>query len=234
QLMVTDSLNGCTSIDSVLVGLDQAPPQLQITPAAPVLNCLQEQIGLNAAGSTPAGALSFSWSTADGHFLGGTTGMTAIVDSAGTYQLLVIRLDNGCQDSTEVTVGADFVPPILVIDPPPLLTCADTSVQIDATASIGQGPVDVVWTGPPGQTVPIGDPNTLLPTVVEPLTYFVTITNQGNGCSAEGSVTVSEDTQPPTAQAVALGQLDCTQTQVELSGAGSSSGPEYQYQWTGP
>ena len=234
QLMVTDSLNGCTSIDSVLVGLDQAPPQLQITPAAPVLNCLQEQISLSAAGSTPAGALSFSWSTADGHFLGGTTGMTAIVDSAGTYQLLVIRLDNGCQDSTEVTVGADFVPPILVIDPPPLLTCADTSVQIDATASIGQGPVDVVWTGPPGQTVPIGDPNTLLPTVVEPLTYFVTITNQGNGCSAEGSVTVSEDTQPPTAQAVALGQLDCTQTQVELSGAGSSSGPEYQYQWTGP
>ena len=59
------------------------------------------------------------------------------------------------------------------------------------------------------------------------------VLDQANGCTAFVSVVVNEDLNLPTASASSNQQITCDSTVVALSAAGSSSGPEFTYLWSG-
>lgn len=73
---------------------------------------------------------------------------------------------------------------------------------------------------------------TLSPTINEPGTYVLNVTNSQNGCQASNSLTVTENVTPPAAEAGATAQLTCAVTSLQLNGAGSSTGSGFTYQWT--
>ncbi|MBK8566238.1 MAG: T9SS type A sorting domain-containing protein [Saprospiraceae bacterium] len=65
-------------------------------------------------------------------------------------------------------------------------------------------------------------------------TYIFTVTNALNGCSASDTLVFSQNTDTPIADAGPDFILSCLNPTATLDGSGSSAGPQYQYQWTGP
>src|SRR5262249_31246188 len=104
------------------------------------------------------------------------------------------------------------------------LTCAITSVQIKATSPTGG--VSFHWTGPGGYTS-----NAQNPTVSNPGTYIVTVTNPVNGCTSTASATVTQDITKPGANASG-GTLTCTATAIQITSSSSTGGVTFS--WTGP
>jgi gliding motility-associated-like protein len=147
------------------------------------------------------------------------------VNRAGTYTLLVTDLYNGC--TTLATVN-NQVAPIAVAALPGELNCLINTVTIQAGGS-SQG-VEFVynWNGPGI----VSGANTLTPTVNQPGTYTLEITDTGNGCTSSIAASVVQDIQNPLAEAGTGFELTCSVEDGLLLATGSSSGPDFVYAWT--
>ncbi len=121
--------------------------------------------------------------------------------------------------STPVTVTY-FATPVLNLPPAATLTCATTSVTLNASS--GQQNLIYQWSN--GATTP----SIIVP---QPGQYTVTATNAG-GCTATATVIVIQDIAAPNADAGPDGLLTCANATVTL--AGNSSTPGAVFQWVGP
>jgi gliding motility-associated-like protein len=140
--------------------------------------------------------------------------------AAGTYTVTVTDAD-GCTEEYSSTI-AEPEPIILVADPLSEADCNNPSGgEVDVTVSGGTPGYIFLWDN--GETsedlinVPAG-------------TYTVTVFDN-NSCSEETTVVVSENIEPPTGSANGA-TLDCIQTEVTITGSGSSSsGGSVTYEW---
>ncbi|MBL7806012.1 MAG: choice-of-anchor L domain-containing protein [Saprospiraceae bacterium] len=228
SLTVTNTSNGCTSVDNVLANVDQTPPSPDVQVPG-LLTCAIDEITLDATLST-SGNMDYEWSTADGNIVDQTDILQPVVNEPGTYQLLLTNLDNGCSATALAVVGQDIQDPVAEAGSVGLLTCAVTSLQLDGTGSSQTGSFFYQWATPNGQIL-VGA-NTLTPTVVAGGTYLLTVINQNNGCSSTDQTTVNTDTQAPAAAIASPGLITCTQPQVTLNGTGSQPGPNIVFAWT--
>ncbi|MBK7338107.1 MAG: hypothetical protein IPJ00_18975 [Saprospirales bacterium] len=105
QLIVLNTQNGCADTAVVQVLQDIEAPVADAGPAAQ-LNCFLTSFALNGGGSQPVGQLSFVWTTADGALGGNPNSANPTAQTAGTYNLLVTNLQNGCTDSDQVMITA--------------------------------------------------------------------------------------------------------------------------------
>ncbi|MCB0707346.1 MAG: gliding motility-associated C-terminal domain-containing protein [Saprospiraceae bacterium] len=234
-LTVQDTLNGCFQTDTVLVGLDLMVPQAQIDSTELLqLDCNTQTLQLLGGSSMPFGELNFQWQTIGGQIVSNPGLPDIEVNGVGVYTLIVESIQNGCQDTAQVTVAGDFTEPQLLILTPEVLSCFQESVSLDATPSSTGTNYSYQWVAPAGSGAVILDSQTLTPTVFEPLNFTLTITDSENGCSVSGSINVEIDTMPPIAIATSLGAIDCDDPEIVLSGAGSSAGTQFMYDWSGP
>ena len=112
SLTVTNTINGCSVTEEVGVSVDTVAPVATITlTSGTELTCLNPELILDASDSEPTGFLLFDWSTNDGNIVSGVNGVEIVVDSAGTYQLFVENIQNGCVNATSLTIGEDFSAP---------------------------------------------------------------------------------------------------------------------------
>ena len=84
------------------------------------LDCHLSEVGLNGAGSSQGSGFIYSWTTAGGSFVSGTTVLNPVVNAPGQYTLRVENTDNGCSATDLVEVSA--VPPVeaeVQVTPPP-------------------------------------------------------------------------------------------------------------------
>ena len=105
------------------------------------------------------------------------------------------------------------------------LTCTTTSVSLVVNTNAISPSYS--WTGPNGFTSSAASP-----TVFVPGTYLLTVTDGANGCTANTSVTVNQNTTLPTVVANNNGPITCAQVTATLDGTGSSTGTNYSYLWT--
>lgn len=154
------------------------------------------------------------------------------VQTGGVYVLTVINPLNTCVDTAMVTVPVDQVTPfVLAIAVPDQITCTNTLIQLDATASVTVPEYTYLWTATNGGNIVSGDITT------EPLcdatgTYTLVITDTSNGCIDSAQVQITDNITPPLAVATATGELDCVTDIVTLSGVGSSLGIGITYAWS--
>ncbi len=229
-LVVLNTDNNCSAQDQVIINQDiNDPTAFADYGSAQSLDCNNNSITLDGSGSSPFGSLEFLWSTTDGNISSGTTSINPEIDEAGTYILVVTNTDNGCTSTTSITVDENISPPAIVIEDPDLITCNVLEVGIDASASSSVGDLTYIWTG----NGIIAGGNTLEPTVNQSGTFTLTIIDNENGCESAASVSVDENTTPPSVSNIALGEFDCLTESVNLSGEGSSVGSNFSYLWTG-
>lgn len=224
-LTVSDANTGCVVMDTMLVTMDTVPPVAAVVASqTPIITCSTPQVQLLSNGGTQ-GQLGYLWETQDGHFVFGTTGQNATVDSAGIYLLTVTLMQNGCTDTASIAVAENRVPPPLSFGLSPLLTC--DSVTAELSVLPGTPNYSYQWSGPGtilGGTTP-------MPTVDQPGIFSVTVTDPANGCEHDSSLVVSQNTQKPVAEAVSIGKLDCENLTATVSGEGSAT-TGVSYFWT--
>ena len=229
QLTVFNANNNCQTVTNVEVLEDTTLPQA-VGAAPEDLTCTNLDALVAGTGSSTGLEYTYTWTTLDGNIVSGQNAIDAVVDLPGTYTLEVTNNDNGCINSTQVTVQEDVVSPGIIIDNPDILNCAVTDLALDATSS-DQGPdFQYSWTTPDGNIVSNGSGP--MPLIDAPGTYDLQITNLSNGCVSTASVVVAEDVMLPVAEAGPAFELTCDQTSLALDGTGSDQGGNFQYQWT--
>jgi gliding motility-associated-like protein len=232
-LSVLDVQNGCIALDSVFVDELIAPPTAIIdAPGALEINCIIDTILVNgfASFSSTGAGVSFQWGiVSDGHLIGDLTAGSVWMDEAGVYRLIVMDEYNGCLDSLEFTVAENIVVPELNYIPPVSLTCDIEEVIIDASATDSVG-MSIFWSTEDDGVIA---ENVLILPVTNSGVYMLTVVNETNGCDSTEDIFVDIDTIPPTVIIESgIDMLDCEISEVEIDARNSSTGSQYEYQWT--
>jgi gliding motility-associated-like protein len=228
---VTNTINGCTAVDSVLIINDAAAPEVSIDPVD-TLNCTTLQLTLDGSNSSQGLGFDFDWSTMDGNFVSGSSSLQATIDAPGTYTLSVTNLNNNCTTLSSITVNQDTVSPIISIASPDTLDCIISAIEIDASASDQGSEFTYNWTANSGN-ITSGE-QSLQPNIDAPGTYSLTITNNNNNCISTSSIDVVQDTISPVAEVILTDTLDCNTPSVLLDGSNSSQGGSFIFNWVVP
>ncbi len=226
QLLLTNPVSGCTSVDQVVVLQDIALPPVAIqTPDT--LTCAQPNI-IVIATNNASGNYAYQWSTTNGTITSGAQGLNLSVSAPGSYNLLTTNLLNGCSmtSSTEVVQEAGL--PVVQIQIPDTLSCILKTLPINANAS--STGMQITWTTSNGGQILSGQ-NSLTPMVDKAGTYTLLLTNTNNGCTATGSVQVASNQILPPANAGADGLITCTNPQWNLLANNASTAPNITYLW---
>ena len=229
SLVVTNDVNGCTATIDVPVTGDTISPIADVV-ALGDLNCSNPSMSLVDNGSSTGSNFSYDWTTINGNIVSGNTSLTPLVNSSGTYTLVITNSTNGCTASVDVPVLGDTISPIASVTAPGDLDCSTSSLTLIDNGSSTGADFSYNWTTINGNIV---SGNTMLTPVVNSSgTYTLVVTNDVNGCTATVDVPVVGDTISPVADVVALGELDCNNPTLTLVDNGSSSGSNFSYNWT--
>lgn len=226
-LMATAPQNGCSSQAVVAVYADQAPPGLAIAPPA-LLTCYQPVDTLYAyplnGDETLFGVV---WNTTDGVILAGANDWSAVIDAAGTYDIVVQNLQTGCTAAASTTVAADQTPPLADAGVAGKLSCAIDSLSLQGMASAGGAGLGIEWTGP-GLLSGAGS---LSPQVGAPGWYRLDVRNVQNGCTAYDTILIEIDTVPPKLSVALPDLLTCVRKEVELFASASGTLAVFHPSW---
>ncbi|MEM6965613.1 MAG: hypothetical protein AAF573_12655, partial [Bacteroidota bacterium] len=229
HLTVNNTITGCVATDSVIIAIDDTPPTVTIENPA-TLTCVNTVLQLDASGSSIGNNFTYEWETTGGNLLAGSDALTPQIDAAGTYILTITNANNFCEASQQVSVQIDTILPIVNIENPAALNCNLTTTQLDATNSSVGTNFNYQWTTSNGNIV--NGATSLTPEIDLGGNYTLAISNTQNGCVATSVITVLQDTILPIADAGSSVQLTCLDTILNLDGSNSSTGNEYEYQWT--
>ncbi|MBI5914959.1 MAG: T9SS type A sorting domain-containing protein [Bacteroidetes bacterium] len=228
-LTVTNLNNGCTASDATTVTNNLTAPTSNAG-ADMGLTCTITSLLLNGSSSSSGPNFTYLWTTTDGHIVSGATTLMPTVDEPGTYCLKVTNTTNGCTATDCAGVTENVTPPVSNAGTDGVLTCANTSIQLNGSSSSSGPNFTYLWTTADGNIV--SGATTPMPTVDEPGTYCLKVTNTTNGCTATDCAGVTENVTPPLANAGSAPPLTCTTTSVTLNGSASSQGPNFTYLWT--
>lgn len=220
NLVVTDTLNGCTSAAMATVGQNTTPPSASAaTPGN--LNCQDLQIQLDGSGSSEGANMTYAWSTTNGNIVSGDSTLHPLVDATGAYSLLVTNTNNGCT-ATAATQVAQSPPVTATVDNSTNVAChggADGAAT--ATPGGGNGAFSYLWSN--GNTAATA-------TGLAAGAYQVTVTDSEN-CTASAAITITEP------GALVVNASATSQTAANTDDGTASANPSggvsgYTYAWS--
>ena len=229
-LIVTNLENGCSSSSAVNVEEDIQVPEVIVEPTGE-LNCLLISQTIAAENTALDPIFNYEWTTNNGSILSGATGLNPVVNAAGLYVLETENMSNGCVGIVSVEVEEDIVAPEVMIAEANVLTCTNTSIELDAAGSSTGTSYTYNWTTDSGNI--ISGENTLNPSVDLIGEYSLTIINADNGCESLESVSVEEDVELPVPVISNSSVLNCVVQSIQLSGE-TSVGNDLVYEWVDP
>jgi hypothetical protein len=212
-LTVTDSVNGCEAMDSVMIIMDITPPDANAGPDT-TLTCVVTQVTLSGSSTTP-GAL-FAWvATNGGAILSGANTATPLVQIPGTYVLTVTNPVNGCTAQDSADVHYDNTVPDVDAGGDMMLNCVVSSTTMNGNTTTAGA--FIMWTTLDGNIV--SGSTTLDPTVDMAGTYVLTITHPTSGCVAIDTALVILNTTIPDVDAGIDTIIGCGIDSVSLHGS---------------
>ena len=222
-LVVTDTENGCTAVDSVQVTADSDLPVAD-PGENQTLTCSEETALLDGSNSSSGSTIGYQWLDSQGSVI--SNDMSATVQAAGNYTLVVTDTGSGCSSSATVLVALDTLPPAAHAGVDITLTCFQSVAVLGETAASGL-PLSYQWFN---GSNPIGQEATL--SVSAQGLFVLAVTDALNGCVAYDTALVMEDKAAPLAIAGPGQAINCNQDAVQLQG--SSSIADADFFWTGP
>ncbi len=227
-LAVTNTANNCVAYDTVAVIGDLAHPTFMLPAPAPI-TCTNDTISISIQSLLPSGSV-INWSASGGgHIISGQNSTTPLVDSAGTYTVVLLNPANGCTSTASVSVISNLTPPVALADPAGQITCQSPSVTLTG-GSAGPG-LGYHWTASDGGNIVSGE-NTLAPVVNSAGLYTLMVLDSINGCVSSASTIVAADTNVVQVVANAPDLITCNVGTVALNSIGSSDGAAISYLWT--
>lgn len=179
--------------------------------------------------TTPGATFSFYLNQADANLGNATTIATPATFSSAGNQTIYVLVKNGfCSKVAELQLvkAAEITPTVAT---PAALTCTNTQVTLNASASVYPAGSTFAWTTTGGNIVSGG--TTLNPVVNAAGTYTLTISNTFAGnvtCTGTANVTVVGDSAPPATGLTASKLIICLGETVTLTATGGAT-----YNWVG-
>ncbi len=232
-LQATRRDNGCSSVDTVDIASDTIAPEVGIFKSQDQLDCRNTFLDLNADVVT-ANPISFEWLERDGAILtGNPRSNTVRIVNAGTIQLNVTDLSNGCSTTKSIDIEANLEEPNIVFTQSnPNLNCEIDALTIDALASTPTGALNYEWFAINGGNI-ISGQNTSAININQAGTYLLTASRIDNGCVRTESIDIQSDTEAPEVGILkSTEQLDCNNPTLDLTAQVNNTTP-LSYQWTG-
>ncbi len=225
QLAITDTLNGCVSLDELVIVGDTLRPDANAG-LDTALTCIVDEIMLDGTGSSQGADIIYTWLDPMKIVVGNA--ITLSVAIPGIYTLEVEDTSNNCVASSEVEVinNQDFPNAIAVDDLQ--ITCNEDTATLDGTGSSTGVEFIYEWMS---QTAGLVSTD-LMTQVTEPGTYTLTVTNTENDCQSDTTIIV-EDLDDPIPVDVGLDTfIGCAD--ILLEGSFTSNNQNPQIQWSGP
>ncbi|NNM15797.1 MAG: hypothetical protein HKO56_03985, partial [Bacteroidia bacterium] len=183
-IITVTASGGCSSSDTVNVSLNNTPPDVNAG-SDMVLTCQNTSVTIDASSTNPS--LTYSW-TGPG-ILSGANSSSATVNLPGVYTVVVTDTHNGCTASDQTTVTTNTSIPDVDAGPPNALNCILT--QLELLGSSNTASALFSWTFSAGGVIDSGE-TTATPYISGIATYYLTVTDSINGCTALDSVEIFE------------------------------------------
>lgn len=234
---VTDTNSGC-SIVSQQVGVlsDTIAPVVNAANTTPalVITCATPSVTLGGDGTSVGPDYTYQWTTVVGS--GATLPspndiFTAEATSAGSYILTVRDTTNGCLARDTAVVTADTAGVVIPNVMAEKITCVVESVTLDASATLPNTNITILWTGTNGAPSPVDQ---LITTATVSGTYTLTVRNNANGCETSKDVVVGDNLDNPDITFVTPPLFSCAFPSVVVDASGT--GPVANFSsisWTG-
>ena len=220
NLIVTDTLNGCTSTASALVGENTTlPTAAAATPGN--LTCIVSDLVLDGSGSSQGPNMSYAWTTADGNIVSGANTSSPTVDAAGTYSLLVTDTDNGCTATASTAVIQNAPVSAAFDDVVHVLCDGGDNGTATAVPAGGNSSYEYLWSN--------GETTSAVSNLVAG-TYTVIVTD-GEDCSVTASVEITEPpVVAPNASATAQSAANVNDGTATANPSGGTG--DFTYAWS--
>jgi len=235
-LQVTNPLTNCVSRDTVIIQQDQNTP-ISDAGLPDTLTCSLISVNLSGQGSTTSGNIAWQWTTDVGNIVLGAATPTPLVNRRGAYYLTVRDPLNNCTVTDTVFIEENKFPPNIDLAgfPDLQLTCIEDTITFDAsnsTSATGM-PLSFQWDAIALGNL-IGDPTASVIQADRVGTYRLIITDLNNTCRDTLLIPLGASIADPIAVVATPLPLGCLNNQTTLDGTGSSSGPEFRYEWRDP
>ncbi|MFK8006032.1 MAG: gliding motility-associated C-terminal domain-containing protein [Saprospiraceae bacterium] len=226
DLIVTDTSNGCSDTAFSFVEGDVVPPIVDAG-EPDTLNCEVTELELDGD-VNPTGNYTYAWTTMGGSFVMNQDMPNPTIDQAGTYIFTVTEDGTGCTATDTVEIALNNDTPTASAALGTSITCINSEVTLDGSASSSGSLITYSWSGPGTIT----NENSTMPTVDAAGTYTLTVMNTYSQCTDEALVVVGANLAEPTATVSDMNdEINCTTPSIILDGTGSSTG-DFTYLWT--
>ena len=239
SVVVTNPVNGCTSIGTATIAADAAIPSATLSSTSVSITCANPTPSV--AITTTSSPVTYNWSPASGIASGATTANPTF-SLAGTYSAVVTNTVSGCSTSAAgniVTVVSNTAAPTVSLSTTTsagTLTCSSPSITLTPTVSPSSN-LTYTWSGPGISSAT----NQSSATFTAPGVYSLVVTNTVTGCStptsAPNTFTVYANTNTPTVTATAISSntnIGCgsTNSSITYSASVISTGTLVTYLWS--
>lgn len=212
----------CLSVSPALTVSYLQPPTLTVGQPQ-TLTCVTPSVVLIANANQQG--LTYEWEGPNGF---SANMQNPVVGIPGQYCVTVTN-QGGCTATQCVSVNTNIALPNVSIAQPGTLTCANTSIVLDASGS--QGPNFVYsWVGPGI----VANANNQNPIVNQAGTYFLVVTDVTNGCTSTAAITVIQDAVSPLISAGPDSGIPCGGGTTSLNGSVNGPPQALTFLWTGP
>lgn len=235
-IMVTDTINGCMNMDTVIVTESDDYPIVEAG-ANGTITCTNPEITLDASLVSSSGPDYFiEWIAADGSGLvidGNENTLMPTVAEPGGYILTITNLNNNCSASDQLFVSSNNTPPIAMVAQDTVeFDCNESTVMLDGTGSTTAG-VEYFWKTTDGNI--FGATNELIAEATLGGTYTLCVTNTSNGCADTATVFVEQMDPMPILNVDLTSNLTCNNPIVTLDASATVLLPNQIFGWvTGP
>ncbi len=214
-VVATDLTNGCTGSATKQINVDANLPVATV--ALPqILTCVKISLNLDGSASSFGANFKYTWKTQDGNIVNQFDPQKPLVDQPGEYTLIVQNTANGCADTTLVEVFQDVEAPTAEAGATKELSCKTLSLQLLGTASGASSNLTFDWSTAGTGNIVSGK-TTLTPTIDNPGTYILVVTDASNGCTKTDNVVISENVSPPVLSISTPGLLTCVDQTASIS-----------------
>jgi len=230
-LKVTDGLNGCTSVDSMLVLLDNN------LPAVPSFNdstLLCKKRELTYLGKLPAATGYIGkWCTLDtfGIKSNCTNDLKKVFTVGGLFRFEVENTLTGCKNGISVLIKEDFNSPAVDYPARDTLRCNKPIIQLKPTLFGDTLNYIFNWIASSGRTMI--EQTKISPRLFREDIYRVQITEKNNGCTRTDTIFIKADLDQPSVSAGKDTLLTCLNPSIQLQGFAkpNSTNGMISYRW---
>jgi gliding motility-associated-like protein len=236
SMMVTDTINGCINMDTVIVTESDDYPIVEAGGNG-TITCTNPEITLDASLVSSSGSgFLIEWIAAGGSGVvidGNENTLMPTVNESGGYILTITNLDNNCSAADQLFVSSNNTPPIaMVVQDTVEFNCNEPTVLLDGTGSTTAG-VEYFWKTTTGSIV--GATDELITEANMGGIYTLCITNTNNGCVDTANVFVEQMDPTPILDVNLSSNITCNNPIVTLDASASVLLPNQVFEWgTGP